>query len=88
MKALLSLLLLALLAGCGASAQQVALERGIKKATSRSIGCPAEEITIGSYRRGYQAWTARGCSKSYTCVRIDLKAELAECSAHSRVAMP
>lgn len=66
------------LVGC-ASPQQIAVERSLKAATSRSTGCPAQKLTIEQRRRTH-SWTARGCDKTYRCTSINLEMELAECS--------
>ena len=77
---LISLALMVLLmVGCGPSSSQMALDRSLKAATSRSVNCPAQGILVWDHQPEYTAWVARGCKRTYTCVGVNLEQEFAEC---------
>ena len=84
----LSVLLLLLVVGCGATGAQLSIERDLKAATSRSTGCPTGELAISQHRPRTQSWKATGCQRTFSCVSIDLKAELAECTSNSVANLP
>jgi len=65
--------------GCGPSGTQIAIERSLRAATSRSTGCPSEKLQISEHRPRLQSWMATGCHKTYRCVTINVEMELAEC---------
>jgi hypothetical protein len=66
--------------GC-ATGPQISVKRELKAATSRSTGCPSEKLSISQYRPRARSWKAIGCKRTYSCVSIDLEAELADCSS-------
>ena len=72
-------LMLFLAPGCGPTSTQIAVERGLKAATSRSTGCPSDKLAISEHRPRLQSWKAIGCQKTYRCVTINVELELAEC---------
>lgn len=83
------LLLLVLFAvGCGGSAAQQAMVRSLKAATSRSTGCPADEIAISQHQPRLRSWRATGCRRTYNCVSINLEMELAECRSSTVANLP
>ena len=65
--------------GCGPTSTQIAVERGLKAAPSRSTGCPSDKLEISEHRPRLQSWKATGCQKTYRCVTINAEMELAEC---------
>jgi hypothetical protein len=73
--------------GCGPTSTQIALERGLKAATSRSTGCPVEKLEISDHRPRLQSWMAKGCHKTYRCVSINVEMELAECQSGRAVSL-
>lgn len=76
-----ALIILLLVAGCGAPQARPSLHPNLKAATARATGCPGSEITISNHRPRLKSWTASGCQRTYRCVGMSLDVELADCSA-------
>ena len=83
---IIAIVSLGCLAGCGASSQQIAIENGLKAATSKATGCPTQQLTIADHRQHRSTWVARGCERTYRCTSINMEIELAECQAKTTVA--
>lgn len=67
------------LVACGPSAVQVTLERSLRAATSRSVGCPSAQIGVYNHQPAHNHWAARACKRTYSCVGVNLEQEFAEC---------